>query len=233
MWNEHISAVKSKMSRYIGIMYKLKGILPFNARKNIFHSFVQSHINYCSLIWGLGAKSKIDTLFSAQKKAIRALMPGYTINYYTNGICPTHTKPMYTDHKILTVPNIILKNILIFMSKIRNFPQCLPESIMNLISNDAPIPGSNHETCHDWLSQFTTNLTRNSIMFKGPLFYSDLIHKLAHTDTFRSLEICKNHIKKYLNLTQCSGDITEWSTTNMVLYNVPGLRKSDRKEPIK
>ena len=78
-WNQHISAIKSKMSRYVGIMYTLKAILRFSARKNIFHSFVQSHLNYCSLVWGLSAKSKIETLSSEQKKAIRALMPCYYI----------------------------------------------------------------------------------------------------------------------------------------------------------
>ena len=68
-WNEHILAIKAKMSRYVGILYKLKNILPFSARKNIFHSFVQSHLNYCSLVWGLGPKAYIEPLFTEQKKS--------------------------------------------------------------------------------------------------------------------------------------------------------------------
>ena len=67
-WNQHILAIKAKMSRYVGILYKLKNILPFSARKNIFHSFVQSHLNYCSLVWGLGPKACIEPLFTEQKK---------------------------------------------------------------------------------------------------------------------------------------------------------------------
>ena len=45
-WNDHISAIKAKMSRYVGVLYKLKKLLPLSARKNIFHSFVQSHLNF-------------------------------------------------------------------------------------------------------------------------------------------------------------------------------------------
>ena len=36
----HISAMKMKMARYIGVMYKLKKYLPLEARLQIYHSFV-------------------------------------------------------------------------------------------------------------------------------------------------------------------------------------------------
>ena len=71
-WSKHIAEVKAKMCRYIGVMYKIKHLLPVKARIQIFHSFVQSHLNYCSLVWGFVAKSHIDSLFTVQKKAMRA-----------------------------------------------------------------------------------------------------------------------------------------------------------------
>ena len=63
-WSCHVKAVQSKMSRYVGIMYKIKKFLPLNARQQIYHSFVQSYVNYCSLVWGFTAKSNIDSLFT-------------------------------------------------------------------------------------------------------------------------------------------------------------------------
>ena len=59
-WSKHITAIKAKMSRYIGLLYKLKCTLPLAARKTLFQSFVQSHVNYCSLVWGLTIKSNIE-----------------------------------------------------------------------------------------------------------------------------------------------------------------------------
>ena len=79
-WTKHIKTIQSKMARYIGIMYKLKKLLPLRARLQIYHSFVQSHINYCSLVWGFCCRSNIEVLHSKQKKGIRAVMPGY-VNY--------------------------------------------------------------------------------------------------------------------------------------------------------
>ena len=34
-WDEHILAIKAKMNRYVGILYKLKNVLPVSVRMNI------------------------------------------------------------------------------------------------------------------------------------------------------------------------------------------------------
>ena len=79
-WNCHVKTVLSKMSRYIGIMYKIKKFLPLKARLQIYHSLVQSHLNFCSLVWGFTSKSNIEAIFTKQKKGLRAVIPGF-INY--------------------------------------------------------------------------------------------------------------------------------------------------------
>ena len=79
-WTRHVNTVLSKMSRYVGIMFKVKKYLPITARIQIYHSFVQSHLNYCSLVWGFTCKSNIEAIFTKQKKGLRAIIPGF-INY--------------------------------------------------------------------------------------------------------------------------------------------------------
>ena len=51
-WSHRIAAIRSKMSKYIGAMYKIKSRLPLQPRVQIYQSFVQSHLNYCSLKYG-------------------------------------------------------------------------------------------------------------------------------------------------------------------------------------
>ena len=98
-WAPHIRTLKTKMSRYVGIMYKIKSSLPIQARLQIFHSFVQSHNNYCSLVWGFASRSNIESLFVNQKKAMRAVMPGYVNLFYKDGNIPAHTKPAFSKLK--------------------------------------------------------------------------------------------------------------------------------------
>ncbi|HIF15426.1 MAG TPA: hypothetical protein EYQ86_08990, partial [Bacteroidetes bacterium] len=40
-WSSHIKTLKSKMARYVGIMYRIKKLIPLNVRLQIYHSFVQ------------------------------------------------------------------------------------------------------------------------------------------------------------------------------------------------
>ena len=71
-WSKHILALKSKMCRYLGVMYKLKFSIPLKARLQIYHSFIQSHLNYCSVVWGFSYNSNIEKLLTMQKKGLRS-----------------------------------------------------------------------------------------------------------------------------------------------------------------
>ena len=120
-WVDHTIAVKAKISRYVGILYKLQKFLPLSASKNIFNSFVQSHSNYCSLVWGLGCKSSIEKLFTEQKRAIRALSPEFNRKFYKNGIKSCHTKTFFAENGVLMVHSVILTNIPLSMFKYYNY----------------------------------------------------------------------------------------------------------------
>ena len=144
-WAAHIKAIKVKMSRFIGIMHKIKRNLPTKARLQIFQSLVQSHLNFCSLVWGFAAKTHIDSLFTKQKQGIRAVMSGYVNYRYKDGMLPDHTKPAFKEYEILTVHGIIAKNALILMHKIKNMTSLLPKSIINLFPPDIPNYGTSYD----------------------------------------------------------------------------------------
>lgn len=234
-WVDHIIAVKAKMSRYVGILYKLKKFLPLSARKNIFNSFVQSHLNYCSLVWGLGCKSSIEKLFTEQKKAIRALAPGFNRNFYKDGIKPCHTKRFFAENGVLTVHSVILTNILLFMFKYYNYNQYLPSSVSNIISPAAPKPDIIINNDHiDWLSDHTTGRLRNAISFKGPLFSTHYMNEIIQscadsvTSLIPSLNAFKRRTKIFLFEQQTQGIEDEWEGKNTPLFYVPGLPRGSR-----
>ena len=228
-WIRHVASIKAKMSRYIGVLYKLKGTLPISARKNLYHSFVQSHINYCSLVWGLSSKNNIEMIFRTQKKAVRATIPGFINYFFKDGITPLHTKPSFNEYNILTIHNIIAKNVMIFMNKVHNSPSLLPPSIKNLIPDNAPIPGSTHETCLAWIDCFRTIRLRNSLFYKGPLLFAELIGLRETYFVFSTANTFKASIKRYLFNLQTNGDDDEWQYSNFKIYTIKGLRRSERK----
>ena len=171
-WSRHITTVISKMARYVGIMCKIKKFLPLSARIQIYHSFVQSHINFCSLVWGFSSKTNIEAIFSSQKKGIRAVIPGFIYYKYKDGHLPGHTKSAFSDYSILTIQSIIVQNTLIFMNKTYNYPSLIPLSVRMTISAESPMPDSTYETCENWLKTYNDYIYRNSLFFKGPLLYN-------------------------------------------------------------
>ncbi len=232
-WYYHIAAVKAKMSRYIGTLYKLKKKLPLKARLLTFNCLVQSYVNYCSLIWGTTNKSKIEQLFIAQKKAIRAIMPGNVNYFYKDGINPSHTKSFYINHSILTVQNIILKNILIFMNKVHNLPHLLPKPVLDTIAADSPNPSINDQSSYlsVWYQTYNTPTYRMSTFFKGPLLFTDL-YKNNDWITYNNITKFKTNIKFHLLIdiqyNDTDNTTCKWSPDNFPLYQVTGLRSSVR-----
>ena len=228
-WAQHIKAMKAKMSRYVGIMYRIKSMLPVKARLQIFHSFIQSHLNFCPLVWGFAAKTHIDSLFASQKKGLRAVMPGYANYFYKDGALPTHTKSTFNKFGILTVHGIVVINTLVLMYKANNFPQSLPISVRDTIACDAPTYGSDHETCQEWLKIYGSNCFSKSVFFKGPLLLiDDKLNQLATGSTKLPYKLHRKRSKNILLKLQNEGDDEEWQAGNFILNNISGLRKSNR-----
>ena len=69
-WKKHIDHIALKLSKIIGIMYRLKFILPADVLLTIYNSLILPHFNYCHLAWGsnITAGHKLHLL---QKKAVR------------------------------------------------------------------------------------------------------------------------------------------------------------------
>ena len=210
-------------------MYKLKHSIPLKVRLLIYHIFIQSHLNFCSIVWGFSCKSNIDSLLTVQKKAMRAVMPGYVKYYYKDGVLPTHTKPAFREYNIMTVQSIIARNGLIFMGKVLRFSSEIPQSIRNLIPPNSPSHHASHETNIDWLDTYGTAQFRNTIFFKGPLLHNDYtkscptIYSACH-----NINVYKKHVKQFLIDNQSNGNPNEWEANNNIIVNISGPRKLTR-----
>ena len=226
-WTQHIAAVRSKMSRYLGVMFKIKSRLPVKVRIQIFQSFVQSYLNYCSLVWGFSAKSNIHSLFIKQKQGIRAVMPGYVNYWFKEGKLPAHTKEEFKKYNILTVHGTIVMNALVFMYKCRHFPNSLPVSICNLIPKTIPNFDDNINDCGPWVDNFNTIIFRPSFFYKGPLLAITKENADAiSASSILSIDLYKTYVKKMLIEQQSLGSDSEWP--EFLLNKIPGLRKFAR-----
>ena len=222
-WATHIKLLSVKISRNAGIIYRLKGIVPQSILKTLYDSFVQSHLNYCSSVWGLGSKSSLQPLFVAQKKAVRALGGGHNNSFYNSatGELPCHTKYIFNKNKILTIHNLVAKNSLIAMQKI--YLNVSPTNIQNLftiVNENRPRRDPVH-----FLAPFSRLRSQDKILeFNGPRLYNKVINTInrSNSGTINHIPVENSYINRFKKeistylLTKQSAGGDEWLDENYV-----------------
>ena len=83
-WNLHINHISLKISKAIGILYRLKTIYPQLVLQTLYNTLILPYFNYCILAWG-AIISEGNPLHLLQKKALRLI---------SNSNYIAHTEPI-------------------------------------------------------------------------------------------------------------------------------------------
>ena len=119
-WKAHQIAIAQRISRNSGILFRARHHFNNDTLKLLYFSFIQSHLIFCSSVWGLGSKNSLEKIFVAQKKALRAISFTnlYTIDKITKVYSYGHTKNSFNKLEILSVHNLILLQAINQMHKL-------------------------------------------------------------------------------------------------------------------
>ena len=93
-WKPHIAAIANKLSKYAGILNKLKNYLPAYILRMLYCSLVNSHLSYGILLWGY----ECHRLEKIQKRMIRII----TVSKYN-----AHTKPLFKALDLLKIQDML------------------------------------------------------------------------------------------------------------------------------
>ena len=91
-WSNHINTVTKKIASGIGSIKRISHCVPPATLHTIYHGLVQSHFDYCSVLWGNCAKTLSDKLQRLKNRAVHVF---------------THTS---YDADVLTPTNYLIKN---------------------------------------------------------------------------------------------------------------------------
>ena len=98
-WNYHIGIVRNKVAKNVSVMNRVKHVLTSSALYSLYCTLVMPYLTYCCEVWGNNYKTRIQSLFILQKRAIRICLN-------TNYKC--HTKPLFYELRSLNVFDIQL-----------------------------------------------------------------------------------------------------------------------------
>jgi hypothetical protein len=91
-FEKHIIAMSKKISQKIGLLRRLRTILPRTHLITVYNTLVMPHMDYCDVIWGTCGQTLFQRIFRLQKRAIRTLM---NVGYRD------HTAPLFHELKWL------------------------------------------------------------------------------------------------------------------------------------
>ncbi len=107
LWTNHITNVSKKMAKNIWLLSKIKEHLSLEHRIRYYKSYIQPHIDYCNIVWGIAAKTSMTKIERIQKRACKIILD-YNVDNINQAM--NNLKIMTVQERVLYgKPNLCLK----------------------------------------------------------------------------------------------------------------------------
>ena len=95
-WKNQIDAIKLKLSKGVGLLAKIRHFVPRSVLRSLYFSFINPHVDYNILNWGMASPTNLDPIDKKIKKAVRIIS-------FKDSDHPS--APLYKNLKILPLSN--------------------------------------------------------------------------------------------------------------------------------
>ena len=72
-WQTHIHKLSKKIASGLGTIKRIRPFIPPPTLRYLYNALIQSHFDYCNLVWGNCGKTLFDRLQKLQSRAARVL----------------------------------------------------------------------------------------------------------------------------------------------------------------
>ena len=96
-WSNHITCIKNKIAKGLGIMRKAKSLLKEKTLITLYYSFIYPYLHYGIIAWGKTTNNYLNPLSILQKRAIRLISSAHKFD---------HTAPLFKKLGLLKLENI-------------------------------------------------------------------------------------------------------------------------------
>jgi retron-type reverse transcriptase len=172
-WREHIAVISKKISKNIGIISRIRHLLPRHILVNLYYTLIYPYLSYCNLVWASTYRTRLTILTTLQKRVVRIIM---NVPYRTN------TRSLFYNLKILPFEYINKLQVGLFMYKLQAHQ--IPASFDNWFCKNSEV--------HDHFTRSATNYhqrrvhttaRQHSIGICGPLLWNSLPNDLKNLPT--------------------------------------------------
>ena len=112
-WKYHILSVSKKISRSIGVMYRIRKYVNIAILKSIYYSLIYSHIVYAIQVWGSASNTELDNILILQKKAVRMMVYKDQYPQIPGPLNPSN--PIFLELGILKIQDVFKFQVIRFI----------------------------------------------------------------------------------------------------------------------
>jgi hypothetical protein len=182
-WKHHITHIALKISQNIGVLNRVKSVLPSSVLLSLYYTMVQPYLMYCNIIWGGANLSNLKILVNLQKRAVRVI---------TNSCFRAHSSPLFARLGLLKILDMYKLQILMFMYKSKH--SMLPASCYDLVSLITTVNRYDFRTVNDFVTiKFRTDIRKRCISVIGPDSWNSLSEDVKN---IKSISIFKKTLSK-------------------------------------
>ena len=174
-WKPHINGISKTCCKNIGVLNKLKHVLPKPSLYQLYCTLILPYLTYGVILWGSANKYLLNRIFKLQKRAVRII---------SNSSYLCHTKPLFEKYNVLDIFDLYNKELCIFMYKHQN--GLLPRSFNHMFINMSNIHNYNTRNKQSYRSEF--HKLRN-VMTLGPKLWNALPNEIKvakHISDFKN-----------------------------------------------
>ncbi len=148
-WKHHIYELCKKISKSIGIVYKMRQLCPQRVLMSLYYSLIQSHLGFGACVWGLSNELYLNKLRMLQKKVVRIIC---------NAEINAHSNPLFKQLNVLKIDDIcnIQYGCLMWDYEHGNLPKCF-NTYFRAVSNS-----HNYRTRNASAGKLCTNLSTST-----------------------------------------------------------------------
>jgi hypothetical protein len=183
-WTHQVNHISSKISKGLGMMGRVRNVMPNDVLLTLYYSLIYPYLTYCSIIWGGASTTSLQRLCVLQNRAVRLI---------TRSPFRATTTPLYAQLKLLKIADIRKLHILLFMYKCKH--KILPEPCLQLCPVNTVIPYSIRYTHYFVVPTFRTSLREQNISTLGPRFWDTISSDFQN---LTSIDLFKRHVSSYL-----------------------------------
>ena len=174
-FSKHIKSITAKLSRSCGVLYKLKNLLPQQARMNYYYGLMYPYLTYNIIVWGSTNPSHLNPLIILQKRIVRILAGSEYL---------AHSTPLFLKLSILKLLDLHKYFVCMYMFDERNREDFSINHNLNTRNRNNLQPKFHR------LSK-----TQHALSYVGPKIWNDLP---CNIKSVRSLPIFKRKLRNYL-----------------------------------